>query len=178
MGGQLVTLPRYSGQKGFAIEVDLKPGLDASGIVPYVFDYFSNNFNIKRLLASFHLPEVCRQIYSEAALTAYQQNIFMFESTSEWFDCLRAVQRKAIESVEIGAGRLYATMKISQVVLMTNTLPNLRYILVSAPALRHAQNWYAISGGSQNSTDKDWHGAVMRRLREVNGDNIKIEFEK
>jgi hypothetical protein len=176
MGGQLINCPISSRQKGFAIQVDLKTNASRSN--PYAFELDPNCFKIKRSPASFHLPEVCRQIYSEAALTAYQQNVFLFNGplvqTNRYFNRLMAVQRRAIKSVEIGAVRLYATMRGLQVVPMTDKLPNLKYILVSAPALKYAQ--YADE--LQNSTNKDWQIAVSRRLREVEGDNIKVEFEK
>jgi hypothetical protein len=181
MGGQLVTLPNKFFQKGFAIQVDLKPRIKASNFVGYSFDFDPNDFNIKRLPASFHLPEICRQIYSEATLTAYQQNIFLFDSPFERsrrhaFNCLRAVQRRAIKSVEIGALRLYATMRGGlKVVPMTDKLPNLKFILVSATALLKTAQ---VADELQHGTEKDWQIAVSRRLREVEGDNIKVEFEK
>ena len=177
MGGQLVTLPDISFRKGFAIQVDLKSGLNIIP-EPYPFELFPECFHIKHLPASFHLPEVCRQIYSEAALTAYQQNFFLFDSPLErshhTFDCLMAVQRRAIKSVQIGALRLYATMRGLRVVPMTNKLPNLKHILVSAPVLEYLKHAKKMHTG----TYKDWQIAVSRRLREVEGDDVKVEFEK
>jgi hypothetical protein len=180
MGGQLVTLPNKFFQKGFAIQVDLKPRLKASNFVGLSFDFKPKDFNFKRLPASFHLPEVCRQIYSEAALTAYQQNIFLIDSSFQRschhaFNCLRAVQRRAIKSVEIGFLRLCATMRGLKVVPMTDKLPSLKFILVSATALLKTAQ---VADELQHGTEKDWQIAVSRRLREVEGDNIKVEFEK
>lgn len=175
MGVQLVTLPKYSGQKGFAIE----PGLDVSDAVPYMFDHYAK-FNIKRLLASFHLPEVCRQIYSEGALTAYQQNVFLFNGPLERkygrFDCLMEVQREAIQSVEIGATHLNWTIRRYEFAEpMTDVFPNLEHILVSAQALKYTSCGLPTL---RNKVIEEVQTVVLQRLREVYGDNIKIEFEK
>lgn len=178
MGGQLVALPVFLRRKGFAVQVDLKT--NSSDFDPYAFDMHPSHFDIKLLPASFHLPEVCRQIYSEAALTAYHQNVFLFNGPLEerygLFDCLMEVQREAIQSVEIGATHLFWTIRSYEFAEpMTDILPNLEHILVSARALE-----YTCCGMPtlRNKVIEEVQTVVMQRLREVYGDNIKIEFEK
>lgn len=174
MGGQLVYFPHVSLWKGFAIQADLNANL-------LDIDPYSHHYNIKRLPAAFHLPEVCRQIYSEAALTAYQQNVFIFNGPTNQnesrLDLLMEVQRSAIKSVEIGSLRLWLTVADKQVAPMTDSLPNLEHILVSAAALEYTcyalswQDWWV-------DVNEKWQTVVLRKLREVYGDQIKIEFEK
>jgi hypothetical protein len=178
MGGQLIALPTLLRQNGFAVQVDKKT--NAPDIDPYEFDLYPSFFNTKRLPASFHLLEVCRQIYSEAALTAYQQTVFLFggplRQSNNRFDRLMAVQRRAIKSVEIGGSRLYHTVISRLVSPMTDSLPNLERILVSAAAEDYACYGYAWQELRVN-VNEGWQIFVLRRLREVYGDEIKIEFE-
>lgn len=182
MGGQLINVPWSPFQKSFAVQIDMKPDHDASKWNPWTLDMDPNVFDIKRLPAAFHLPEVCRQIYSEAALTAYQQSIFLFndpfQRSNTVLNRLMPVQRRAINSVGIGVARIYAFMTEHwpRVVPMTDKLPNLEYILVPA-SVPNCACFETLFQALQIHVD-EWEYVVMRRLREVHGDKINIEFEE
>jgi hypothetical protein len=167
VGGQLIAFPMFSWRKGLAIQIDQKP--NASDLNTYEFGLRPNHFHIKRLPASFHVPEVCRQIYSEAALTAYQQNVFFnngqLKPKSKLFDCLMEVQKRTIKSVEIGPPYLHRIMINCQYAApMTDNLPNLEHILVSAPALE-----FTLRGlpTLQIKDTQEGQKDVLQRLRKV-----------
>jgi hypothetical protein len=56
-----------------------------------------------RQLSAFHLPEVCRQIYAEAATLAYSTNTFLlYHWALDWTMVLSFTQLGAITRVELG----------------------------------------------------------------------------
>jgi hypothetical protein len=55
----------------------------------------------RRQHAAFHLPEVCRQIYSETAILAYKSNAFQIGFLhGPWIERLLPAQRDVITSVQ------------------------------------------------------------------------------
>ncbi|KAJ4382930.1 beta transducin [Didymella sp. IMI 355093] len=151
IGGQLVVLPDEENSKGFAIRIKLKE--DSTGYIPLTFCGQEAHFEITKLRAAFHLPEVCRQVYSETVLTSYRENVFLCDSvypaTKTSFGRLKAAQRKAITAVEFNPWVLYSHVAlISTIQPVTSTLPNMKVISVSSVALKcgYGKNWWAYMG--------------------------------
>ncbi|KAJ4341963.1 beta transducin [Ascochyta clinopodiicola] len=169
MGGQLVVLPDDQYVKGCAMK--LGPG--------------SYRHTGTKLLAAFHLPEVSRQVYSETALTSYQQNIFMLDyrnlSTRNSVTRLMAAQRRAITKVEIGYDVLTHYLSVYEchfVKLITDLLPNLEVIFVTTEALSHIQGYKPKSSPYQDFRNEEESKAYITSiLKEQEGDRIAVEFE-
>lgn len=129
---------------------------------------------------AFRLPEVCRQIYSEAALTAYYENVFMLITNSS-VEALTLAQRKAITNVRIGHKLLstYLTRRL-RIKPLRRSLPDLQHIIVSESILENVvMIRYDISDVWPETDDKvahfkDW---MLQRIKSKDGDMIKVTFD-
>lgn len=117
--------------------------------------------------SAFRLPEVCRQIYSETALTSYKENVFRLYDSG----CLRRLlefntaQKNAITALEASPGfladlvksydgtiylefeddiDLFKKLMVKDFTMDTVSggLPNFRTILVTNLAMRNARRCY------------------------------------
>jgi hypothetical protein len=93
------------------------------------------------LLSAFHLPEVCRQIYSETAILAYKLNIFVIgigigRSNKKWIKKLLPAQRDAITAIAPTDAFLNNHICCKNKKSMKDTFPNLEFMEVTASALR------------------------------------------
>lgn len=179
MGGQLVFLPHNTSRKGYAPEYRIRPGIHCSSIVQSIPR--SGTCKITRLPAAFHLPEVCRQIYSETVLTAYQQNIFLFEEfhmrKTRPLSHIMVAQRRAITAVKIVDTLLHKLMRDYVRIPITFVLPNLECILISAKTSNFARHHYSLgfAPGTTTSTE-EWQAIVAQKLKKLHGD-VKVVFE-
>lgn len=135
--------------------------------------------------AAFHLPEVCRQIYFEAALTSYRQNMFALNSghlsTKNSITRLMAAQRRAIRSVLFTPGLLYEHLDkhfLTWYKSMTHTLPNLKNICVPRSTLLDTKLiFYDYRSTLASNYEKVDQALILKRLKSVYGDEINIQFE-
>lgn len=144
--------------------------------------------------SQFQLPKVCRQMYSETVLAAFEQNIYYirFYNTmlSTWSSSLLPAQRNAITRVSIGRGALFAYMRLA----LTNCtesvhpekairkkLPSLKTIFVSQSNVKDAQNrarnwrFYRSQDCENDEKRKD---SVVKNLKDREGSDIEVEFEE
>ncbi|KAJ8110972.1 hypothetical protein OPT61_g6314 [Boeremia exigua] len=178
MGGQLIAFPNRNHAKGCAVMCETRA--DAGFCCPRSHSNYIYPTMRLQVEAAFHLPEVCRQIYAETALTAYQQNTFIFKAGS--MACLTAAQRRAITKVQINIGRLHCHMEhdfLQRWNPITHLLPNASCILVTGSALgylkRHRACFEGTSGREDQVTMQAW---VSQNLRNIYGDKMKVVFEE
>jgi hypothetical protein len=93
------------------------------------------------LLSAFHLPEVCRQIYSETAVLAYKLNIFIIgigigRSNKKWIKKLLSAQRDAITAIAPTDRFLDSYICCLNKKSIKDTFPNLEFMEVAASAFR------------------------------------------
>ena len=87
--------------------------------------------------SAYHLPEVCRQVYSETATLAYKLNMFILGASQvlspNWATMLLPAQREAITRIkpEPRYLMLLVDMYATRTHLRGQTQPSLRTIIVS-----------------------------------------------
>jgi hypothetical protein len=189
MGNQLIKSPGYSNEDtswrtsktGAAI---LRPNLrkldlDKVGS-PWAWDVYPRR-STTRMTSAFHLPEVCRQIYSETATLGYSLNTFIMPDEhlnyDNWATSLLPAYRKAIKTIEpepIGLNYLMNSQLAKR--LRRRTFPGLTRIIVSDIAIDHPpgttnndrQFSQQMSAkklsrlGSTNSTDRIWRSSSSK----------------
>jgi hypothetical protein len=134
---------------------------------------------------AFRLPEVCRQIYSEAALTSYKENVFRlynFRCMSKLLE-LNEAQRNAITALEASPSflaelvesyddnmylefeediELFRKLMVKEFTTDTVSggLPNFRRFFVTNLAMRHARRCYE-GGWEWEEEDEEERGGVI-----------------
>lgn len=128
-----------------------------------------------RDLSAFHLPEVCRQVYAETSTLAFSVNTFLlgrraFSQKYNWNKTLMLAQRDAITKVEFGHRDLYISLYSPHPIsLRSRGFRNLKDCYIPLQTLKNfTQNW----------VDRDWVAYISRRLKEVEGDDLVVTFEK
>lgn len=179
-----VLLPHDTFTKGRAVSTH-SPNRRGSYWLPR-FPY-TRNQRIEKLQTAFHLPEVCRQVYSETALTAYQQSTFIFENhhmtTRNAITHLMAAQRRAIESVQVTPAvlRIHLSKDFLQrhkPLTHKHKLPNLKTIVVPRAALGYLRWWPWISKSIPDPRgDDELQAYIVRKLKAIYSDHVEVEFE-
>ena len=187
MGGQTVKFPwSQPFCKGRAVSTSSNGPADLS------FDNISNSFpyrtdiNVTKLPSAFHLPEVCRQIYSETALTAYRHNTFIIEiahmTSRNSLVRLMAAQRRAIASVILGPNVLCRHLRsdfLTKHKPLTHKMPNLAIIVITEAALQRVEFMYKNNSMSNIFEKKPALRAhIVQKLQVVYGDGLEVQFEE
>lgn len=181
MGGMLVMLPYIKPTMGCAVQIDLKVG----GYAPSQTEIMYHNEPVYKLTkqpAAFHLPEVCRQVYAETALTAYEQNVFLCDIqflSHSVMARLTATQRKAIRSVELAPYLFYDLVKGHQTRFesVTLRLPNIKIISLSNVATESAKTLYnrEVKTAAKDKTAlRAW---VREKVAARYGCELEVQFE-
>lgn len=173
MVGRVIVLPTKRSSKGYALQIDLKKGV---GVAHCSGSYRTNehNFTFTKLPAAFHLPEVCRQIYSEANLTAYRKSIFLynFEKTREEDPITRPKEprRLAMRRIHLAPYVLYCRIGIlcSSQQAPAEVVPNVKTISLSAlgSELRTVSDGHF---GHCYDCLRGWAGSMDRRFKGQRG---------
>jgi hypothetical protein len=135
-----------------------------------------------RLTSALHLPEVCRQIYSETALTLYKENTFIYErckgSTKNPLDQLLVAQRTAMASL-IPGPLVLETMLLGWPHHLTSLrkrhLPNLQTIFITRPVME-AVKILSMGYGTRWTLDQ-WQRHFSSRIKAKEGNDVKVIFE-
>lgn len=181
MGGKLVRLPHITGATGSAVRAQFTQRIN------WINMNFYKKLEYVKLPAAFHLPEVCRQIYSETALTSYQQNTFIYAShhlsSASSMTRLIVAQRRAITSIKISPNALYQHLKGlygRPRKSITSKLPNLKTILVTRHALRFTRanlKRRSIVPGSRYWSKYQWKLLIRQKLQEQEGASVEVKFK-
>ncbi|KAF1360417.1 hypothetical protein EJ07DRAFT_154871 [Lizonia empirigonia] len=130
---------RRYGQKGGGVQITEETHLNLN----YEnFDDVYASRSVTRVPLAFRLPEVCRQIYSETALTAYRENTFVFDETHWPYKNAKtqliAAQRRAITSIEPDPLTFVDMMLLSgyREEIRLKRLPNVETVFVTSRAMR------------------------------------------
>lgn len=177
--GSLLCSQRQSQKKGGAVtftKADMKQRADPD----YRWDNFTQSWPVKKRSA-FHLPGVCRQIYSETALLLYSHNTFVFlhehfDNHSPFMDLL-AAQREAVTAVELSPIALMVHFACGNSrPLRQMHLPNLKRLHVSKDAVQHVDAIVSNHRGSPFTQEcKPW---IETRLRFFEGEDLHVVFEE
>ncbi|KAF3001954.1 hypothetical protein E8E13_007228 [Curvularia kusanoi] len=183
MGGQLVYLPWHAESRGYAVRPEFQADV-------YSFHIYGFKAEAYILPAAFHLPEVCRQIYSEAAMIAYQQNIFMiddyFLGHSKAFHSFTRAQRGAITGIMTDRYLFISFMcressgQVKVAKRMMGALPNLSYILVTALDSKIGLEQYNLHSRKSGPIigEAEWETKVQRQYKFLFGDKVRVKIEK
>jgi hypothetical protein len=134
-----------------------------------------------RQLSTFHLPEVCRQIYAETAILAYSTNTFaLFPLDSGWVGTLSQIQRKAITRVELND--LYKYLHLFQfrygmASLKNKGLIRLTHCHVSISEQQLAKKDLREPFLSLSNDRKSWVRLVTDAVRFQEGQHMVVEVE-
>ena len=144
--------------------------------------------------SSFHLPEVCRQIYSETATLAYHINTFLLSDEGynpkwTWAKYLTKRQRNAITSIRMSYCDIKYFVHGAPQSLTARTFPNLERIWITEIAVTHYKTWVAFlpRGGTDNPNqpfhtpeERDrtcvefFDSIILPKLNELHGDGVQV----
>lgn len=144
-----------------------------------------------KIPSAFHLPETCRQIYSETALSAYSHSTFTFGreflNSRNGITRLKAVQRKAIKSVELSpdaTAHCVETKDLRFIKPLKRTyFPNLGTFVVGRLAFELVQRWgvegmLSFNGANQlPKSQAEWKTCITQKFKEEEGDDIEVVFK-
>jgi hypothetical protein len=135
--------------------------------------------------SAFHLPEVCRQIYSETTTLGYSLNVFAvsynLNYSSNWATGLLAAYRKAITHIE--PDYLYLLDLVTELERrpMFKALPHITHIFVSEIAISYllhisARRHSRLPMTPANTRD-EWEAWITGQIKAGQGDHIEVVFE-
>ncbi|KAF3001953.1 hypothetical protein E8E13_007220 [Curvularia kusanoi] len=181
LSNELVRLPDHIyTEKGGAVRYTRDRDVDFKITDRYYFRHWACPRQSEDLASAFHLPEVCRQIYSEIALVAYSMSTFAFGTeylrSRNGISSLKPVQRRAITSVELEPWGLGCCFRRPNYKLIKDTyFPNLERLIISKAALEYVKVLLRHEVG--NLRDEEWKDHITRALRVREGSTVKVEFK-
>jgi hypothetical protein len=192
MSGLLVRLPEYGNKKGRAVVIN------EAKYINWLEQRSTNQYThlvktgVSVVPAAFHLPEVCRQIYSETVLTSYRWNVFFIASEdtllSTWSARLLPAQRTAVTRVQIGPralgtylgrSRWASNLSIAHKKSIRNKLPNLKTVLISYDGMRCMHRTFLRNPQYQLRASEDetrWKEQIVKSFQDREGSDIEIKF--
>jgi hypothetical protein len=154
--------------------------------VRHIEDPFPRHQEMK-VPSAFHLPEVCRQVYSETAILGYSSNTLLLPRQHSfprnWATGLLPAYRRAITRVEpeprylcelVGGHKGLRPIK-------TLGLPGLITIVVSRMALSYVSSYYRdyeSDEDEEDETDEEWQQWIKEMIKKSHGDDIEVVFEQ
>jgi len=152
----------------------------------YIWDIHKKR-QCEKIASAFHLPEVCRKIYSETALVAYSQSTFTFGleylNSRNCLTLLKPVQRRAITSIEldpevlnhyvddIPRNMLSDRTRLNRKPFKATFFPNLKRLIISR--LTFEYTWK----DKKYMLQADYKEWITRALQRREGRDIKVEFK-
>lgn len=145
---------------------------------------FSRMQDMECAPTAFHLPEVCRQIYADTAITAYGLSIFMLDrEDGDWIDTLSPGQLHAIAQVEpfvylavdMYSGCINSVSENSRMRSLRQRFRNLKEVHITEDTVRRIM--FANHGGPdwQKETERD---SVVALIKEKEGDDVVVIFQE
>jgi hypothetical protein len=140
----------------------------------------------EKLPSAFHLPEVCRQIYTETATLAYKLNIFVINNfqldafeKNRWIQKRLPAQRNAITAIAPQKPVLNEFLDGDMSFLQT--FPNLEYIEITPETFSRATNGddpVVLRGrvAKMLITREEKEQWLLERIRKLDGDGIEVKF--
>lgn len=189
-GGQLVMLPENSywywyEEKGGAICFEPEKELILTIGNVHTIDRIRGSPT--EVISAFHLPEVCRQIYAETALTSYRENIFLCDSLSisrtSHMSRLIVAQRRAITTVEFHPRVLWYIIDLEEDKLprrITTVLPNVRSFSITKLAMEYVRlrRMRNRREPRESWSQEQWRAWVTARLKQWwKIDGVEAVFE-
>ncbi|KAJ4372527.1 hypothetical protein N0V83_004302 [Neocucurbitaria cava] len=134
------------------------------------------------LPSSFHLPEVCRQIYSETATLGYALNTFSIGWAVgyevAWANQLLPAQKNAVASVAPSDVLFFARYIVLRNPrgFLSATFPNLKSIELSRGVLGMLPGALPLLDPSKSWTEKDWSEWLVDRIKTVEAEGVQVIF--
>lgn len=138
--------------------------------------------------SAFHLPKLCRQIYSETASLVYSQSMFTFGSEYYlfWNDItrLRPFQKEAVQSIKLSLSALWSCSndrRRSQFSTLTfleykpfkkTFFPNLKRIIVDISDVQHILR----ERDRQHLSDEDAVDWLTRVMQQREGSDVAVKY--
>lgn len=187
-GGQLVKLPSKwrTSEKGGAVRYDGDRSLLATGDLNTICNQRPGP---TRVLSAFHLPEVCRQIYSETALISYGENVFDLTfidlHSGSSMSRLMSAQRRAITTLKPDPRYLCSLPQDAGVWShfkpIRKFLPNVRLLIVTPLAMKAVQLYHIQytdrTGMAGSWTQEEWRTWLQQELGRWVDESVKMVFE-
>lgn len=160
-------------------------------VPPRQLRYLPDRFRqFTKIPSAFHLPETCRQIYSETALSAYSHSTFTFGieflNYHNGITRLKAVQRRAIKSVEPSPNatpHCFGTDSRFSKPLKRTYFPNLSTFVVGRLAFEFVQRGAVEEILSHNDVSQfpksqaEWRAWITQKIKEKEGGDIEVVFK-
>lgn len=141
--------------------------------------------SVTRVPLAFRLPEVCRQIYSETALTAYRENTFVYGELHWMYRSaklqLSAAQRRAMTSIELERVTFSAMSILNPYPesIRWNGLPNVQTVFVTSRAMRCMELDLTRSTFDVEKTfwgKEQWRKFVTDTMQSREGSDLQVVF--
>jgi hypothetical protein len=137
------------------------------------------------LPSAFHLPEVCRQIYSETTTLGYSLNVFAVSYTLDyypnWATGLLPAYRKAITHIEPDYLHLLELVAALERRPMFKALPHITHVFVSEIAMSYLLHRSTIHHFiwpiTPANTRGEWEAWITEQIKAGQGDHIEVVFE-
>ncbi|KAF2831131.1 hypothetical protein CC86DRAFT_463099 [Ophiobolus disseminans] len=130
---------------------------------------------------AFHLPEVCRQIYCDTAIMAYQRHIFIVDSfdlgeESQFIAALLPAQRNAV--VAVGPKTRFFESYVSNHYgkVFRKRFPGLKRIEVAPDALSLIQSFNRHEDKNGSWSDEEWKQWAVEKVQQREGDDVEVVF--
>ncbi|KAH6638258.1 hypothetical protein C7974DRAFT_470996 [Boeremia exigua] len=187
-GGQLVVLRSRLSRTGKGGAVYCQKDEDLIKTAKTLQGFCNHTQNFTRMSSAFHLPEVCRQIYSETVLTSYRENIFVWDfsmfSNKRPMSQLMPVQRRSIQTLQPDRRALHWMMDRGRKLFgnnMLKVLPNLRTLRIDSFALKYVQLFFITHHLDEKQmrlwNQEEWQDNVAKQLASLTEAGVKILFE-
>jgi hypothetical protein len=139
-----------------------------------------------RAPCAFHLPEVCRQVYSETTMLAYKHNIFILDKLwyqywiDPWTNQLLPVQRRAITAVVPTTSFFLSYLLGNR--LLRDILPNLKCVEFTTgifwSAVYYMDRYRVASKAYRFYSSEAMQEWIIETIQIREGDDIEVKFEK
>lgn len=173
-------------EKGGAFEIARGIDLDVKADRRFTLTNFEHQGSISRRSAAFHLPEVCRQIYAEAALLSYTQNNFVCYGypvgRNHPAARLMAAQRRAITSIQPTPRLVHDMMAIGKRILegIRKVWPNVQKILLTSDAFTYVRSYHERFALGEKTTwsQNQWLAWMLDCLKPCQEVGVDIVLEE
>ncbi|CAO2657085.1 Nn.00g058880.m01.CDS01 [Neocucurbitaria sp. VM-36] len=133
-------------------------------------------------LCGFHLPKVCRRIYSETATLSYSLNTFevCFEKGFEfaWANKLLPAQKDAVTSIALEPTIPGTRVTDASVGLTRTMFPNLKRIELTTLSLGVIVKLCKIADTTAPRTFAEWKKCTVNHIKAKEGDDVEVILHK
>lgn len=136
--------------------------------------------------SAFHLPEVCRLVYTETATLGYPGNTFDFHGLcwsihegASWAECLLPAHRDSIRNIRVGVDDFVVQLESKCGPVFTTTFPGLQRLRISGNEINcDVLDWELLEKYSDPLwTWEHWKIWMRGTFNEQKGKHVQLIFE-